>query len=207
MAGEDTAPDRPVSARGRPRDPEADAAILRAAFDLFLERGVEGTSIEQVAKRAGVGKLTVYRRWQSKEDLLARAIELIVEDRDWSWEADLTTTTPAEIIERNLPVAAETTTNPRFRALVARVYGSAVSHPALLATYWRHYILPRRRSTAAFVESAIDAGTIQPDVDVDVLIDMMAGAITYRVLQPDPPDATEMLRYLRAVYHQAGLLP
>lgn len=196
-----------MSTRGRPRDPEVDAAILRAAFDLFLERGVEGTSMEQVAKRAGVGKLTVYRRWRSKEDLLARAIELIVDGRDWTWEADLTTTTPAEIIERNLPVAAETTANPRFRALVARVYGSSVSHPALLATYWRHYILPRRRSTAAFVEKAIQDGTIPADTDVDVLIDMMAGAITYRVLRPDPPDVAEMLRYLRAVYHQAGLLP
>ncbi|MFC7110976.1 helix-turn-helix domain-containing protein [Nonomuraea rubra] len=64
--------------RGRPRDPETDAAILRAALELFIERGVEGTSMEQIAKRAGVGKLTVYRRWSTKEDLIAQAVEQTV---------------------------------------------------------------------------------------------------------------------------------
>ena len=60
--------------RGRPRDPAVDTAILRAAFDLFIERGIDGASIEQIARRADVGKLTVYRRWSSKEDLVAQAI-------------------------------------------------------------------------------------------------------------------------------------
>ena len=36
---------------------------------------------------------------------------------------------------------------------------------------------------------------------------MIVGAITYRVLQPHPPDTEEMRRYLRAVYRQVGLLP
>jgi hypothetical protein len=40
-----------------------------------------------------------------------------------------------------------------------------------------------------------------------VLIDMMAGAVIYRVLQPDPPDVDEMRRYLGALYRQVGLLP
>ena len=61
--------------RGRPRDAGADRAILEAALELFVERGVEGASIEQIAKRASVGKLTVYRRWSSKEELLSQAIE------------------------------------------------------------------------------------------------------------------------------------
>jgi hypothetical protein len=42
---------------------------------------------------------------------------------------------------------------------------------------------------------------------MQVLIDMMAGAVIYRVLQPDPPDLAEMCRYLEALYRQAGLLP
>ena len=58
--------------RGRPRDPATDDAILRAGLALFIERGIEGASIEQIAKRAGVGKLTIYRRWPVKEDLIAR---------------------------------------------------------------------------------------------------------------------------------------
>ncbi|GAB3451837.1 TetR/AcrR family transcriptional regulator [Actinophytocola sediminis] len=193
--------------RGRPRDPAVEAAILRAAFDLFLERGADGTSIEQVAKRAGVGKLTVYRRWATKEELLAGAIEVVLQERDWPDTEQIATGTPAEVVERFLPTAAEVTASPRFRALVSRVYGCAVSHPALMATYWRHYIQPRRAATFVMLRHAQQAGTVPADADLDVVIDMIAGAVTYRVLQPNPPDVAEMRRYLEAIYRQAGLLP
>jgi AcrR family transcriptional regulator len=140
--------------RGRPRDPGADAAILRAAFELFIERGVEGASIEQIAKRAGVGKLTVYRRWSSKEDLLVLAIEAVIQERDWPSDEEIATGTPYEIIEQVLPAAAQMAASPQFRALVARVFGSSVSHPRLMETYWRHYILPRRIATKTLLQHA-----------------------------------------------------
>ncbi|MEV6041223.1 TetR/AcrR family transcriptional regulator [Nonomuraea sp. NPDC052116] len=193
--------------RGRPRDPETDTAILNAALELFVERGVEGTSIEQIAKRAGVGKLTVYRRWSTKEDLLAQAIERWVSDEVTPSAADVSALPPQAIVEHILPAAAEMAASPDFRALVARIMGSAVSHPSLMAVYWKHYILPRRELAAAMLRRAQQDGMVAPDTDLDVLIDMMAGAVTYRVLQPDPPDAAEMLRYLTAVYRQAGLYP
>ncbi|MFI6392812.1 TetR/AcrR family transcriptional regulator [Nonomuraea sp. NPDC050547] len=193
--------------RGRPRDPGTDTAILAAALELFVERGVEGTSMEQVAKRAGVGKLTLYRRWSSKEDLLAQAIERWVRAEVIPSAADVHALRPRDIVERVLPAAAEMAAGADFRALVARIMGSAVSHPQLMAVYWEHYILPRRELAAAMLRRAQRDGTVAADADLDVLIDMMAGAVTYRVLQPDPPDAAEMLRYLTAVYRQAGLYP
>jgi len=49
-----------------------DQAILRAALELFIEHGVAGASIEKIAKRAGVGKTSIYRRWSSREALLAQ---------------------------------------------------------------------------------------------------------------------------------------
>ena len=64
--------------RGRPREAATDRAILQAALDLFIERGVEGASIEQIAKNAGVGKPTIYRRWSGKEELIAAAMESLV---------------------------------------------------------------------------------------------------------------------------------
>src|SRR5262249_7192709 len=60
---------------GRPRDPEADRAILQATIELLSEEGYEGLSIESVAARAGVGKTTIYRRWPSKEPLVVDAIK------------------------------------------------------------------------------------------------------------------------------------
>jgi hypothetical protein len=48
---------------------------------------------------------------------------------------------------------------------------------------------------------------VPPDADLDVLIDMLAGAVTYRVLQPNPPTVRQMKRYLESAYRQVGLLP
>lgn len=194
--------------RGRPRDPSADRAILQAALELFVERGFEGTSIEQIAKQAGVGKLTVYRRWSSKEELLPQAIEeLVAQDVPWPSDEEIAATPPGDLVEAALDAAAATATEPRFRALVARVLGSSVSNPALMAAYWKHYLLPRRDLTKQLLRRAQAEGTVPADADLDVLIDMMAGAVMYRVLQPDPPDLTEMKRFLRHVYRQVGLLP
>ncbi|MPZ85348.1 MAG: TetR family transcriptional regulator [Actinophytocola sp.] len=192
---------------GRPRDPATDAAILAAAMELFVERGIDAMSIEQVAKRAGVAKLTVYRRWTAKEQLVAHAIEWVIEQHEWPSNAEIATGTPAEIVESTLDASAELAASPEFRALIARILGSSVSNPTLMATYWKHYILPRREATAVMLDNAKQAGMIAADADVDVLMDMMAGAVVYRVLQPDPPDAAEMRRYLTELYRRAGLLP
>ncbi|OBB11741.1 TetR family transcriptional regulator [Mycolicibacterium setense] len=194
--------------RGRPRDAATDRAILQAALDLFIERGVEGSSIEQIAKRAGVGKPSIYRRWATKEELIAAAMEtLIAEEVSWASPEAIEIESPYELVEAAIESAAVTTTTPHYRALVARVLGSAVSHPALMAVYWDRYIMPRRELAARLLERAREHGTVSADADFDVAIDMMVGAITYRVLQPDPPDTDEMRRYLRALYRQVGLLP
>lgn len=134
------------------------------------------------------------------------AAEAAVEEADWPANDRIAAMSPRELVEYTLPRAAATAASPAFRALVARVFGSSVSHPALMRTYWQHYIVPRRAATATLLEQAKRRGTLPTDTDVDVLIDMMAGAVTYRILQPDPPDTTEMHHYLRTLYHQAGLL-
>jgi AcrR family transcriptional regulator len=193
--------------RGRPRDPDVDDAILRAALQLFLERGVDGTSIEQVAKRAGVGKVTVYRRWDSKEEMIAQAIETVRGGIPQASVDEAAHLPLADQVRRVLPAVAELAAAPGFRALVSRVFGAAVSHPSLVRTYWDHYVTPRRAATRTLLERAIADGTLAADADLDVLMDMMVGAVMYRVIQPDVPDAAQMRRYLESMYRQVGLLP
>ncbi|MCI2419003.1 TetR/AcrR family transcriptional regulator [Saccharopolyspora sp. K220] len=192
--------------RGRPRDPEADKAILQAALELFIEGGVEGTSIEQIAKRAGVGKLTVYRRWDSKEAVIAAAIEFARDEIPEPSPADYLDLPVTELVERALPGLAEAVADPRLRAMVARVFGSSVSHPELLASYWESYVAPRRRLARALLERAQADGTVAADADRDVLIDMMVGGMLFRLLQPEPLDATAARRYLESLYRAIGLL-
>jgi AcrR family transcriptional regulator len=197
-----------TAGRGRPRDPALDTAIRNAALDLFIAHGIAGMSIEQVARNAGVGKPTVYRRWSTKERLVADAIAVLVGgDLHWPVPEEIEATPPHELVRRNVDAAARTAADPRFRALIAQIYGSAVTHPLLMQTYWTHYIVPRRKVVTALLQRAQADGTVPPDADLDVLIDMLAGAVTYRVLQPNPPTVRQMKRYLESAYRQVGLLP
>lgn len=85
--------DEPRRGRGRPRTPGAEEKILTAALDEYGERGWAGFTMDGVARRAGVGKSTVYLRWPDKDALLTdavtnRGLELTAVDTG-SFEADL----------------------------------------------------------------------------------------------------------------------
>jgi len=69
LAGPSQADGLAPARRGRPRSEQADRAILAAAAEVLAERGLAGMSIEEVAARAGVGKATIYRRWNSRGTL------------------------------------------------------------------------------------------------------------------------------------------
>lgn len=64
----------PVRGRGRPRTPGAEEKILAAALDEYGEHGWAGFTMDAVARRAGVGKSTVYLRWHDKDSLLTDAV-------------------------------------------------------------------------------------------------------------------------------------
>jgi AcrR family transcriptional regulator len=62
-----------TTAAGRPRDPAKDVAVLQATRELLVEAGYQGTTMVAIAKRAGVGAPTLYRRWPTKEALVEDA--------------------------------------------------------------------------------------------------------------------------------------
>jgi AcrR family transcriptional regulator len=62
-----------TQAPGRPRDPQKDQDALAAARELLAEVGYQGTTIAAVARRAGIGAPTIYRRWRRREALIEDA--------------------------------------------------------------------------------------------------------------------------------------
>ncbi|MBE1877289.1 TetR/AcrR family transcriptional regulator [Myceligenerans pegani] len=200
---------------GRPRSTAADAAILRAARELLVERGVGGASIEEIARRAEVSKVTVYRRWSSREALLAAAVESSAEGLPGrthreadpaELDPDMTYDQMTALIESALPQAARTLATPGYRALLAQAFGSRFTHPGVMAAYWDNHILPRRRVALPVLRRAVTEGHLPPGTDVEALLDMTVGALLYRLLQPGDITPEEMLDHLRRVYRQAGLL-
>ncbi|WP_163512579.1 TetR/AcrR family transcriptional regulator [Fodinicola acaciae] len=191
------------NAGGRPRDPENDVAILRAALELLIERGPDGTSIEQVAKRAGVARLTVYRRFANKDELLIKAVE-----------AARLTTEPrlgdigALSIEEMLDFWSNALSQIHARQLLARLVGSLPDNPTLFRTYWDAYVEPRRAVFAKIIERERDAGQLPPDTDPQVFQDLVGGAVFYRlVITPDPLPADGMRDYLRSLLSHLGYRP
>ncbi len=105
---------------GRPRSAQSHQAILQAALELLAEVGFAAMSMDAIAARAGVGKTTIYRRYASKEELVADAIESIREEivipDTGNFQSDIDT-----LIQN----AAQITLNPIGRQTVAMIISSA----------------------------------------------------------------------------------
>lgn len=67
-------PDPTPPRRGRPRDQERERAILTAVGALLSEQGYDGVTFEEVARRSGASKATLYRRWSTRRDMVLAAL-------------------------------------------------------------------------------------------------------------------------------------
>ena len=65
---------------GRPRDTSLEAAVLSATVDLLLEGDTKDVTISAITERSGVSRAAVYRRWASREELLAAALDSVRSD-------------------------------------------------------------------------------------------------------------------------------
>src|SRR6516225_6106642 len=187
---------------GRPRSNAADQAILRAALKVFIERGVEAASIEQIADYAGVARTTLYRRWSAKQALIAQAIASArgEEQRRAANRAKMSKS-PEPLID----ALADIITRTEYRRLTARLIGSVPSCPELMATYWNNYLLPRRPVMLDLIKVARDQGIVRDDCDPEMLLDLISGAIIHHLLvRPGKRTRSEMRAYLRRAVRQMG---
>jgi AcrR family transcriptional regulator len=189
---------------GRPRSASADEAILGAALKRFVEGGIEGANFDQIARCAGVARTTVYRRWSSKEELVAQAIAVargFAEQEALAKPQDL-----ADLQRQLVEIFVKTATAPGYLMMVAQLIGSVPRCPDLMSVYWHTYLLPRREAIRAVLERARAAGLIGADCDSDLLLDLMSGALLHHLLvRPGKRTGTEMRAYLLRVLRAIGL--
>jgi AcrR family transcriptional regulator len=197
-------PDNSRNTLGRPRNPVVDQAIVRAALELFIEHGVAGASIEKIAKRAGVAKTSIYRRWSSREALLAQAIEVARDATGYTIDV-IDHTAPRDFV-RLLVEACEVIARPEIRKLMARLIGSVPDYPGLMQVYRETYYLPRRRAFVRALERAQAAGLLAADIDFETIADMLIGALMYRLLIPPSGEnpVGELRDHMIRLLRQAG---
>jgi AcrR family transcriptional regulator len=162
---------------------------------------VDGTSIEQIAKRAGVARLTVYRRWSSKEELLAQAIAYGRNAPDLTDEEYDTLPYP-EVMARMLGSMADSIADRRLAPLMAQLLGSTFSHPELFDAFWAASGAKRREGGVRLVRRAIREGMLPPDSDPEVIVEIIIGAVFYRMLVP--PRHDDVGEYVLKVLRQIG---
>src|SRR5215469_9522907 len=186
--------------RGRPRSQAADQAILQAALKVFVENGIESASIDQIAEYAGVARTTLYRRWASKEALIAHAIASARGDEE-RWAADRAKF--AKSPEPLIDALARVVTRSGYRSLVARLIGSVPTCPELMATYWRNYLHPRRAAMLKVIEAARDQGIVRQDCDPGILLDLISGVVIHHLLvRPGKRTRRDMHAYLLRVLRE-----
>ncbi|MDA0563296.1 TetR/AcrR family transcriptional regulator [Streptomonospora sp. S1-112] len=185
---------------GRPRSADADAAILAAALDLLIERGAEAASVEQVARRAGVTRATVYRRFPDKTRLLLAAVE--------SAFGDPPAAPDIRDVEHLLDGWALALAEPRWRRLLRRLYGAIDDFPEVAGAYQARLGAERDRVRRDVLERARQRGELPGHTDPAVVLDLLTGAVwQHLATRPDTTTAAEAREYLRAVLRQAGYRP
>ena len=171
---------------GRPRSVRSHQAMLRAALALLAEVGFEAMSIDAVAARAEVGKTTIYRRYASKAELVADAIESVRTEIAISDTGSF-----AGDLEALIQDAAQTTLSPLGRQTVAMIISSALSNPQFAEIYWTKYLLPRRQSFAVVVERAKARGEVAAELEADLVFNLLSGIMLYATIQPSSEAWTE----------------
>lgn len=164
---------------GRPRSVQSHRAMLQATLELLGEVGFNGISMEAIASRAGIGKTTIYRRYSSKSELVADAIEslrgeVVIPDTGSLW-GDLDA-----IIDN----AAQITLTPLGRQTVAMIMSSAAGHAEFAQIYWTKYLQPRRQAFAVVVERAKARKEVKADLEPGLVFDTMSGIMLYALLFP-----------------------
>lgn len=162
---------------GRPRDARVERSILDAALDLFLEVGFDAMSIESVAERAGVGKTTIYRRWQSKEELVVATVSCLYEGMELPDSGDVRAdlTSVVEHMHGLIRTTKAGQALPRMAGELAR--GTALGH-----AYMRHVMGPKLEAAGAALQRAKDRGDLRKDLDVRLALASVVGPMMFLVL-------------------------
>jgi AcrR family transcriptional regulator len=171
---------------GRPRSARSHQSMLQATLELLAEVGFEAMSIEAIASRAGVGKTTIYRRYSSKAELVADAIEsireeIVIPDTGSLW-GDMDT-----LIQN----AAQISLNPLGRQTVAMIISSASSNAEFAQIYWTKYLQPRREAFAIVLERAKARQEVKLDLDPGLVFDTMSGIMLYAMIFQPTPESWE----------------
>lgn len=168
---------RPRRSIGARRNPATEAAILDAARAVLEERGFAGFSIDEVARRAGAGKPTIYRWWPTRADLL---VDVYLEERTariaepgtGHLASDL-----AALSRASFSAWRGTAAGAALRGLIAEAQAGEI---ALLA-FWERLMPAWLKPIRTIFGAAARRGEVEA-ADIDALVELHSAFLLRRLL-------------------------
>jgi AcrR family transcriptional regulator len=162
---------------GRPRSEEAHSAILSAAIALTREVGYDALAMDAIAARAGVGKATVYRRWASKETLVAEALEQLMRSipipDSGSTEGDL------RVMMRDSVAMYR---DPATKGLLSGLVAAMARSERIAQAVRSGFLAARRAAFRQVLERGVARGELQEGLDFELALDLLSGPLVFRML-------------------------
>jgi len=163
------------------------AAVLRACGDALAERGFAHLDLADIARRADVGKTTVYRRWRSPTGLVA---DLLMDMAEQSLPRTETGSLLNDL-QANTRLVQRTLIDPRQGQLFKAVIAAATCDPRTADALRRFYDI-RIREWAPCVQRAIDRREVPEGTDTHEVIRAASAPLYYRLLiSGDPLDVAD----------------
>jgi AcrR family transcriptional regulator len=161
-----------------PRTEQVRDRVLEAAGQLVLEGGLSAATMEAIAARAGVSKRTLYKYWPSRG---AVALEGFMRRAATSWALP-ENATAAESLEAHVVAAVNLFTATQAGALMRSLIADAQSHDEIARALRDQWLRPRRAVSADIIRKGMADGEFRPDLDVEVVLDLLFAPIYYRLL-------------------------
>ena len=167
--------------RGRPRNETCRTDILSATIELVAEVGMAGLTVDAVAKRAGVGKATLYRRWSTKEALMLDAWMSVVTKPEVPDTGSLRSDLVAYFASYQQPLPSEV-----LQKVFPQMIAAAKVNPEVREAY-QAFITERRLPMRSLLERAVARGELSADIPLDIVHDLLVAPVTYRWMVTDAP--------------------
>lgn len=189
--------------------------LLAAALDLFVERGFATTRLEDVAKRAGVSKGTLYLYFTNKEELFKAVVRNSVVPVIDATEADIAAFDghSADLLRRVLHGWWERMGTSNASGIGKLVMAEAKNFPDLAAFYQEEVIVRGSRAFTAMLDRAIARGEFRP-VDTTVMTQVLVAPVLMLMtwkhsIGPCAQDQLNPVAFIDALLDMAlnGLLP
>ncbi len=163
--------------RGRPRSETSKKSILNAVNRLLLLTSVKNLSIEAIAKKAGVGKTTIYRWWPNKVAVVLDALLYQLGNTP----ALPTSATSAQSVRNQMERFMRLLKGKNGKILI-EIMAEAQSSEQTLTLFYENFMLQHEETLANLIEEGKEKGEFRETLCTALAVDMIYGSIVYRLM-------------------------